>query len=63
MIRCFNCKYHTSGCMYNKCDLIGIEYFNVQGNCTLVKDDDTLNYNDEFIQKEFGEERINDERL
>lgn len=53
-MRCCNCKYYESGCTYNRCNVIGDEYFHMQNDCKLVNDDNTINENE--LKKAFGGE-------
>ena len=36
--------------MFNRCGVTGDEYYKTDDNCTLVNEDGSLNYDDEFIR-------------
>lgn len=55
-MKCFDCPYHKSGYMYNSCAVTFDEYFMEPENCDLVNDDGSLNYDNEFIKMEYGEQ-------
>ena len=48
-MNCKSCPYYTSGIEFNACTLTMSEYFSTQTNCTLVNDDGTINYQDEYF--------------
>ena len=48
-MNCMNCPYYKTGYLYNACSLTEAEYFNTLANCTLVSDDGTINYQDEYF--------------
>ncbi|QHJ85040.1 MAG: hypothetical protein [Bacteriophage sp.] len=54
-MKCCNCPYYKSDYMSNACAVTQDENFYSQENCTLVNEDGSLNYDDEFIRNEYGE--------
>ena len=48
-MRCCDCEYYKSGHMWNYCALTESEYFRTVDDCTLVNDDKSINYNDDYF--------------
>ena len=48
-MNCKSCPYYTSGIEFNACSLTESECFNTLTNCTLVSEDGTINYQDEYF--------------
>ena len=40
--------------MFNRCGVTGDEYYKLDDNCALVNEDGSLNYDNEFVNMEFG---------
>ncbi len=56
-MKCSECPHYKSGYLYNACAITGAEYFSTKGECTIVNKDGSLNYNDEYVQMEFGRDK------
>lgn len=54
-MKCHNCPHYRSGYMYNSCEITQYECFREPDNCNLVHDDGSINYDDEFIKMEYGD--------
>lgn len=48
-MKCSNCPHYKSGYMYNGCGVTESEYFREPNDCTLVKDDGSINYNNPYF--------------
>ena len=53
-MKCIDCPHYTDGYMFNRCGVTGDEYYKADDNCTLVNEDGSLNYDNEFVKMEFG---------
>ena len=49
-MKCCRCDYYKTGYLYNACALTESECFMPQDNCTLVNDDNSINFEDEYFK-------------
>lgn len=57
-MKCSYCGHYKTGINYNACDIAEMECFHTLENCTLVNDDGTINYNDEYFKDIVKEEKV-----
>lgn len=53
-MNCFNCDRYFSSATFNRCAITDSECFRPIKDCTLLNDDYSINYNDEYF-KEYEE--------
>lgn len=49
-MECNGCPYYKSGFQYNACGITESENFHQQENCTLVNDDGSVNFEDDYFK-------------
>lgn len=54
-MKCTECQYYNSSYMWNSCALTQSEYFYQQYDCTLVNDDGSINFKDNYFQTQIKE--------
>jgi len=53
-MNCKECPFYKQGYMWNGCALTESECFMPLDDCTLVKDDGTVNYDDPYFKDKAG---------